>query len=505
MNTRWGRHSVPVLFLIDSNIAIASDPLSHHLEPGAEHALQFLRLVSTHHHDLRTHPASRTDFNRIQDPAKRRARLALFERYEPLTNPPAVSTAQHQALGIPPPGSNDDVDQALLAAVVGNAVEYLVTDDQGLHRKARRMSVDDRVLTVTDAVALLRVLHADLPITPPAVRRVKTHELNINDPIFDGLKEDYSDFVGWFERAARSQRDALLVDGDGEHAAFAILKREPTGEFGLPGPQLKVCTFKVAEGYSGQKYGELLLKAIFEQAHVEGDVGLYVTVFDKQEALIALLVDFGFGALPGIRTSIGELVLAKPHGGAPEPGLSALERHIRHGPPRLTWDDTTPFVVPIEPRWHRMLFPDAEPADDALFPATLGLSVQPFGNALRKAYLCNAPTRLLQPGDPLLFYRSSDEKAVYVVGVCERTVVSRDPAEIAAVVGRRTVYSLDEIDALARNGEVLVVLFRQDRVLRADPITLEELRSARAVAAWPQSISRIRPEGTAWLAQRLDE
>lgn len=493
-----------MLFLIDSNIAIASDPLSHQLEPGAEHALRFLRLVSIHHHDLRTHPASRTDFNRIQDPAKRQARLALLRRYEALTSPPPVSAAQGQVLGTPPPGSNDDVDQALLAAVVGNAVEYLVTDDQGLHTKARRMNVGDRVLTVTDAVALLGVLHADLPVTPPAVRRVKTHELNINDPIFDGLKADYDDFVGWFERAARSQRDALLIDGDEEHAALAILKREPTGEHGLPGPQLKVSTFKVADGYSGQKYGELLLKAIFEQAHVEGDVGLYVTVFDKQEALIALLGDFGFLPLNGVRTGIGELVFAKAQGGAPEPGMSALEQHIRHGPPWLTWDDTTPFAVPIEPKWHRMLFPDAEPDDDALFSATLGLTVQPFGNALRKAYLCNAPTRLLQPGDPLLFYRSSDEKAVYVVGVCETTVVSRDPAEIAAVVGRRTVYSLDEIEALSRNGDVLVVLFRQDRVLRDNPVTLEELRAARAVAGWPQSISRIRPEGRAWLAQRLD-
>ena len=38
-----------VLFLIDSNIAIASDPLSHKLEPVAESAMQFLRLATTHH------------------------------------------------------------------------------------------------------------------------------------------------------------------------------------------------------------------------------------------------------------------------------------------------------------------------------------------------------------------------------------------------------------------------------------------------------------------------
>src|SRR4051812_14172050 len=238
-----------VLFLIDSNIAIASDPLSHNLEAGAESAVQFMRLATTYHHDVRTHEASRTDFARIGDPQKRQARLTLFERYTPLVSPPAISAEQEAALGAPAAGSNDDVDELLLAAVVGDAAEYLITQDDGLHRKARRMGVADRVLTLADAIAMLRTLHADLPSPPPAVRRVKTHELNLGDPIFDGLKEDYGQevFTDWFKRAARGQRDALVIDGSSEHAAISILKREPTGEHGLPGPQLKVCTFKVAD------------------------------------------------------------------------------------------------------------------------------------------------------------------------------------------------------------------------------------------------------------------
>lgn len=244
-----------MLFLIDSNITIASDPLGYHLEAGAESALQFLKLAVTHHHDIRTHPASRLDFARIAAPGRRRARLALFERYELLGSPPATSSSQTATLGEPPDGSNDEVDQCLLAAVFGNAVEYLVTEDVGLHRKAVRMGVADRVMTVADAIAMLRALHAEAPTPPPSVRRVKTHELRLTDPIFEGLRDDYPGFKEWFLRAARSQRDALLIDGDGEHAAVVILRGEPTGEFGLPGPQLKVCTFKVAPNYSGQKYG----------------------------------------------------------------------------------------------------------------------------------------------------------------------------------------------------------------------------------------------------------
>ncbi|MEV5000612.1 hypothetical protein [Nocardioides sp. LML1-1-1.1] len=499
-----------MLFLLDSNIAIKSDPLSAAVEPDAALAMEFHRLATTHNHGLRVHVASLDDFGRIKDPAKRSARLTVFKRYERIVNPPVVSESQRTQLGTPTPGSNDDVDQRLLAAVVGHAVGYLVTQDQGIHSMAHRLGVGDRVLTLADALAFLRNLHPAPPTPPPAVRRIKAHELRLGDPIFDGLRADYGDtaFDTWFlEKAAQGGRDALLIDGQGEaHAAIALLKAEPNGEHGIQGPLLKISTFKVAQTYSGQKYGELLLKAIFEQAHRESMAGIFVTAFPKQQALINLLDDFGFQVRP-VRTGVGELVLAKDLRRHLAPSsMDPLAYHVRHGPPALRMAAARSFLVPIEPRWHQVLFPDAEPLDPqgGLFPALLGHQTQPFGNALRKAYLCNSPTRLLMPGSPLLFYRSRDEKAVYVVGVCEQTYVSRDPAEIASLVGRRTVYSYSEIEDLARLGEVLVVLFRQDRVLREDPITLEDLRREGVSLTWPQTITRTRPEGAKWLQQRLD-
>lgn len=499
-----------MLFLLDSNIAIKSDPLSTAVESDAALAMEFHRLATTHHHDLRVHPASLDDFARIKDPAKRAARLTVFERYERIASPPAISDDQRAQLGTPTPGSNDDVDQHLLAAVVGHAVGYLVTQDQGIHSKAHQLGVGDRVLTLADALAFLRNLHPAPPTPPPSVRRVKAHELRLDDEIFDGLRDDYGGaaFDRWFqEKAAQGGRDALLIDGQNDaHAAIALLKVEPSGEHGVPGPLLKISTFKVAPNYSGQKYGELLLKAIFEQAHTDDMAGIFVTVFAKQQALIDLLDDFGFKVQP-VMTAAGELVMAKDlRGTLASPSMPPLEFHVMHGPPALRIAGTQPFLVPIEPRWHQVLFPDAEPIDPqgGLFPELLGHRTQPFGNALRKAYLCNSPTRLLVPGSPLLFYRSHDEKAVFVVGVCEQTHVSQDPVEIAGLVGRRTVYSYAQIEDLARNGEVLVVLFRQDRVLRDDPITLDDLRQAGVALTWPQAITRTRPEGAQWLQQRLD-
>lgn len=492
-----------MLFLIDSNVAIASDPLSSALEPGARATIDFLHLAGKYHHDIRTHPASLVDIARITDLRSRAAREVLFGRYAQIEAPPVISLTQSRVLGIPAVGSNDEVDQLLIAAISANAAEYLVTEDRGIHRAARRLRIDDRVLTVADALAVLHALHADLPNPPPAVQRVKAHQLELGDPIFDSLKSDYADFDRWFIKAARTQRDAFLVQGDGAHAAVAILKDEHSGEYGLPGPVLKISTFKVASGYSGQKYGELLLKAVFNQAHASSYRWIYVTVFEKHTPLVELLEDFGFEPLPG-RSPLSEVVYAKPCHGQRPVGMGALEYHRRYGPPALAIEPGRVFLIPIEPRWHRALFPDAEPPDDALLPATAGLTTHPFGNALRKAYLCNSPSRLLRAGDTLLFYRSTDEQAVYVLGVCEEVAIGTDAQQIATAVGRRTVYSVTDIDLMTRKGPVLMVLFRQDRILREDPIELDELKASGAIRSWPQSITRLRSGGEPWLAKRLN-
>ena len=460
-------------------------------------------MASQHPRGGGTPPSPRLALARTPDFSMGRARLPMFERSLPLASPPGISEEQTRLLGVPAPGSNDAVDQALLAAIMGNAAEYLVTEDQGIHRNARRLGVGDRVMTVADALSTLNALHIEMPSPPPAVERVKVHELDVRDPIFDTLKEDYPEFPTWLTRVSREQRDALLVRGEHGHAAIAILKREMEGMPDLPGPLLKICTLKVAEGHSGQKYGELLLKTVFHQAHVENDAGIYLTVFDKHEQLIELIEDFGF-EWRGDTTRPAEKIYAKRHGAAGDPtGLAPLDFHVRYGPPALTVDSAQVFLVPIEPRWHRVLFPDAEPADDALLPAIAGLAVKPFGNAIRKAYLCNSPSRLLSPGDILLFYRSQDERAIWVVGVCEQVLVSSEAAHVAAIVGRRTVYSYDDINDLTRKGEVLAILFRQDRILRDAPIPLVELMASRALRGAPQSITRAREEGTTWLKKRL--
>ena len=113
------RASCGTLTLLDSNITIKSDTLSQDVEPDYHLAMTFQRLVAEGGHRALVHPSSRQDAARDPDAVRRAVRLRALGRYPLLQSPPRPGREQVGALGVPPPGSNDAVDQDLLAAVVG--------------------------------------------------------------------------------------------------------------------------------------------------------------------------------------------------------------------------------------------------------------------------------------------------------------------------------------------------------------------------------------------------
>jgi len=488
-----------ISFLLDANIVIPLEPTSpEDIEAGTAAVVRLARLAAETGCLLLVHPA--VDGEIRADPAdqRRALRAMLLKKYPRLPDPPSVPAAWQSVFGRPQKGSNDWVDDQLLAALGADAVDYLVTEDRGLHRKARRLGLENRVADTADALLVLRGLFDVVPQPPPAVRPVPAHALKTDDPIFDGLRRDYPDFDAWLQKAKRQGRHAWVIDGEqGAHAAVCIVKRERSGEFGLRGKVLKLCTFKVSEEYSGHRFGELLLKAVFEHARVSSYRTSFVTVFEKHSALIDLLEEFGFEGLDET-TAEGELVLVKslwPRGDDWDT-LDSLSFNRKFGPYAVKVRDVAAFVVPIRPGFHRQLFPEAE-AQAALWPGA-----RPFGNSIRKAYICNASIRTLSSGANLLFYRSEDARAVTVLGVAEDTVVTHSASEAARFVGKRTVYSLREIEKLCTSA-LLAILFRQSRVL-GKPIPLQELIAHGVITASPQSIVTVPKEATEWLETRLE-
>ncbi len=481
-------------FLIDTNVLISSEPSRQRdVEVGTEMSLTLARLASGDH-QLLVHPTVSDEIANDRDDVRRELREIVRHRYPTLQSPPAVQPELIAALGTPSLRSHDWYDHQLLACVVGDAVHGLITQDGRIHRKARRLQVGERVYTVADAVATLSQLASQPPEFIPSVDRRPLYRLDLSDPLFDSLKADYPGFDDWFRGVSRSGREALVVDGPrGKIAGLCILKGSDP-EIGVGQNAAKVSTFKVAEEFKGSRYGELLLKALFRTIAETHDV-VWLTVFEKQAELIALLEEFGFDHhddRDGERRYVKRLVATNEERRA----LPPLEFHTVFGPPAIRVVPGQIFLIPIRPEYHGSLFPDAPGEQLSL------IAPRPHGNALRKAYLSHANIRTAEPGATLLFYRSVDRKAITAVGVLEGSHVSEDAGDIMEFVGSRTVYSADDVNRMTVKGPVLALLFRQDRFLDP-PIALDDLIAAQVVHNAPQTTIRIREEGIPWLTERL--
>jgi len=485
-------------FLIDTNVLIKLEPTSsENIEPDAAIVTRFHRLASGAGHQLYTHPVQLADISRDKNRSRRVLRSLLIQKYQQLGAAPALASSRLAEIRNVATDTNDWVDAHLLVALEREAVDYVVTEDIPLRRVARRCGLASRVLTVAEALDLVGDLLDRVPTPPPAVVSTVAHDLDESDRFFDSFRDDYDGFDDWLRRCKRQHRQTWVIYGPSKQLAGVCIVKEETDDPVVrdrSGRSLKVCTLKVGADFNGFRYGELLLKTVFEFARQNEFAQLFLTIFPKYDPLVALLGEFGFQKT-GVLKRTGELVLVKsmrpPE--ADHRSLSPLAFNIRFGPHSLSLGNERAFVVPIQPPYHAALFPETE--------QQAGLYLRSCGNGLRKAYLSRSSTRELLAGDVLLFYRSRAKQGIRVVGVVEETVVSRTPLVLAREVGRRTVYSLGEIERMCSRA-VLAILFRQSRVLD-NPIGRDELLEHQALGGAPQSISRVKAASIGWLRERL--
>ena len=321
----------------------------------------------------------------------------------------------------------------------------------------------------------------------------------LSSNFFDSLRKAYN-FDNWFRNKAREGKRAWCAweskDQIGAICIYAQQDDETITEDGkvLKGAALKLCTFKVAESLRGQKIGELFLKAAFRYATANRLANIFIHGDeDEHHLLFELLEDFGFkrvGSHPG--SDGRDAVYVKEHPVEP-PAQGSLEPfpYCKSFFPHFRIDAAiAKFIVPIQPDFHKILFPDFNPPSGkqlGLFPDN-----NTVGNAIKLAYLCHAQTNKIDPGDIVLFYRSSDLKALTTIGIVEKYTALNDPTAIATMVKRRTVYSMKEIERMALK-PTRVMLFRLVRHLQT-PIYKDWLNTNGILANAPQSIVKINNE-----------
>ena len=486
-NKLWG---TIMRVLIDTNVFIERE--SERVVPEPLQELE--KLLRTEGHDILVHKLSKEEIRNYENDEGRETAESKIATYAELKLPkyPTSADTEFREDVREADSFNERVDNALLYAVYSDQVDYLITEDRGIHSKADTLGLAESVFTIEEG---RDHFEEEPPLIngPPSIQKVKLADLDIDDPIFDSLKGEY-DFEQWVSN--HPDRDAWVNwDPDGSLGAILIIKPKEVEDIGDDPPlgkreRLKISTLKVAEDSRGSKTGELLISIAIQEAINHESEELYLTHYRQEEDyLVRLISKYGFWKAS--EKSDGEEIYLKRVTPGPWDDPDPREVHTRFYPSFYDGESVEKFLVPVKPVYHSRLFTSYDKRQPKL-PEFQG-QFYSEGNAIRKAYLSRANTRQIDSQDILLFYRTGDSKAITSIGVCEQVEYDKtDSAEIMNLVGRRSVFRESEIEDYAESGTT-VILFTWHFDL-ANEVHYQELLDAGVIHGPIQTIQRMEHE-----------
>jgi len=445
--------------LLDTNIIIPLEDTSKILDSSFA---ELRKLSAEQHHCLYIHPMQLDDINRDKNQDRRKIVLSRLKQYSQIENPPILSDQECNELGLSQSNDNDRVDNNVLFALYRGAVHLLVTNDEGIHRKASRIGLQDKVYRLGQCLLLLqRYTTEPFVFDYTGVKERFLYEINKNQPFFESLRQSYDGFDTWFQKCATDKRKCWCIeDGNGNIVAICIYKHERDAQLTdngdiISGRILKLCTFKVDPKARGKKLGERLLYIAFDYC-VKNDLDwIYLHTFgEEQKTLVGLCTDYGFSCLGKYKQ---DDVYIKPMK-LRDDNCDSLESLIKYYPYFKDNESVQKFIIPIQPQFHEDLFPDFSSMKGSLFEKDQSLySCQ--GNTIKKAYLCHSKIKTIRKGDIILFYRSKDRKSIQCMGIVEDILFSENIDEVFPAIAKRTVYKYSDIQNILKK-RTLVILFR---------------------------------------------
>ena len=469
--------------VLDTNILIhLEDPKE--LSPNLQGLIKIFREYG---HLIFIHPASVKDIKQDNDVQRKKVTLSKLDGY-PRIESPLKPTKDFLSLVGSSSSTNDIHDNEILYAIQKNAADFLITEDYRLHKKANRCDLDDRVLSIDSALDYFKNLYERKVPKHALLKEDYVRNLDVDDPFFDLLKEDYGDYAfrDWFKRISIEGRKCWVYQEDSRIKTLLILKEENEPiETVLPIPaakRLKIATLKV--DLSGYKLGELLLKMAFQYCVDNHIFEIYLTHFRKEnDGLIHLIENYGFETVGFLKKNNEEVFIKKfiPT----EKELPPVQMSKKYYPSFKDDQKIKKFLIPIQPEFHDLLFPDYENRQMKLTDYS---EINAPGNAIKKAYLSYSRIKKMNAGDIILFYRSLDQKAVVSLGVVDQKPFHSDDLElILRSVGKRSVYSHPELKQWTEK-PVFVILFRHHLNL-PNPLDINFLHEHGIPV--PQTISEI--------------
>ena len=444
-------------YLLDTNIVIHRESQDEALPIAGKlyHWIDSLGGKKLFHPSLRTELAKHKDKNVAQSMTDK---LNAYDEVVPSTKKdPFFSYGVGNALD-----ENSKIDDEMLLQVYSGRTDFLITEDKGILRKAEKLYLRGRVMTIEEFVHLMEKANPSLTdYEVLSIKKDKIGTLEVSDPFFDSLREDYgyTDFDAWLNRKS-GEEAYIFKDREGALQGFLYLKKEgeeePFKGFDKPMKRqswLKVGTFKSAS--KGLHVGERFLKIIFDNALSFDVDGIYVTLFeDKRDgvkALMGLMTKWGF--VPYCHKDNGELVLVKD-----------MRNYDPDKGPMFNFPLTKPGCsygfLPIEPEWHGKLFPDLHlrNEDMSLYEK------EPCSYATEKIYVCGWRDLKAKPGDLVFIYRKGEgwpkkyHSVVSGLAIIEEILYPRSEEEYLGLVKNKSVFTEDELKSFYRESKYRTVV-----------------------------------------------
>ena len=295
----------------------------------------------------------------------------------------------------------------------------------------------------------------------------KISEIDLEDPFFQSLKEDYPGFDEWFQR--KGDHDAFVQYEGGKLRGLLYLKMEEHVVDDVT-PKiradkiLKVGTFKIEA--HGTKLGEQFIKVIMDRALKENAEVCYVTIYEKHRPLISLVQQFGF-ELFGVKGQgvYKENVYLKR--------MKKVTGDINKDFPFINPAGVKKYLLSIYPKYHSIMFPDSILTTEN----RKMIKDVSYTNSIHKIYVCTMDqVESLKYGDIIVLYRTaaqgrSAEYSAVATSVCvveevKKQTEFQDFEDFYTYASKYSVFDREDLNYWYRRGGCKAIKMTYNIALR---------------------------------------
>lgn len=375
------------------------------------------------------HPITKVELNKYNDLNIRKIICTKLDSYETIIPRKVDDLNFEEVCSKFSLDQNSVNDNQILYQIYEGVADLLITNDGTILKKASLLGIKEQVLSIQEYLKKVESIFPEkIDYKILSVKKESFGNLDLSDEFFDSLKEDYPEFIDWFNN--KNKEEAYVFKSNGEVHGFLYIKKELPNEKDYlkivpaltPKNRLKVGTFKIDEKVSGFRLSERFIKIIFDNAVLNKVDEIYVTLFEDKRKEVNKLRDvlkkwgFFYHGYKLNKNGEKESVFVK------KLDSFAPSESIMFNFPNLPKNKKL-YMLPINAEYHTSLFPDQflKNEDMSLYSENKGHLY-----SLEKIYISGTYKTSPKPGDLIVIYRNGDRYPKKYSSVCTGLCVLED-------------------------------------------------------------------------------